>query len=201
MTNYDKINAEFVRSFAHYKDIFPAREDEYCLLGRSNVGKSSFLNHVFNRKHLAKVSKTPGKTSLANYFRLSNNIIWVDLPGYGYAKVNGKEKQRWSRLISDYCEKRKGLQGVIWLLDIRHPGTKIDKEAWMWLRTLDIPVLPVLTKCDKLSKNNAASNGKKYREIFHFTFEPVMYSIVDSGSRERFWKAFYSWRERSGCDK
>ncbi|MBD3321658.1 MAG: ribosome biogenesis GTP-binding protein YsxC [Chitinivibrionales bacterium] len=196
MKDPGKIKANFVRSFARYKDVFPVREDEYCILGRSNVGKSSFINHLFSNRNLARVSKKPGKTSLANFYRLSNNTAWIDMPGYGYAKIEGKEKKRWSQLISDYCEMRESLKGVIWLLDIRHPGTPIDMQAREWLGGLDIKVLPVLTKTDKLSRNNVAINTEKYTKLFGFLAGPVQYSICKENSRGRFWKAYTSWKKQ-----
>ncbi|KMQ53027.1 GTP-binding protein EngB [Chitinispirillum alkaliphilum] len=187
--------AVFVCSSAHFKDMPESDDLEYAIVGRSNVGKSSFINHVLESGSIARTSKKPGKTTLANFYRLEDNTVWVDLPGYGYARAPIKEKQRWSRLIGDYCSKRKNLVGLIWLLDIRHPGNKVDCEAWNWLYELDIPVFPVLTKSDKLSKSNEMKSVAEYKRKFGFTVEPVRYSVMKHSSRENFWDNFRRWRE------
>lgn len=192
---YKKPKAEFLRSAAYFKELPEATLDEFCIIGRSNVGKSSFINHVLENNSLARVSKTPGKTSLANLYKINDAFIWVDLPGYGYAKISGGEKVRWSQLIADYCEKRGNLKGALWLIDIRHIGIKADVQAYEWLRELGIPVLPVLTKADKLSSNQRLRSIKDCVGIFSFTTEPVVYSIQEHGSRAFFWKRYEKWRQ------
>ncbi|MDO5577593.1 MAG: ribosome biogenesis GTP-binding protein YihA/YsxC [Fibrobacter sp.] len=137
ITNNRHHNVSFMISAANYTDIKPSNDEEYAILGRSNVGKSSFINHVLENRNLARISKKPGKTSLANFYRVDQQMVWVDLPGYGYAKVSGGERIRWSKLIASYCEKRKNLCGIIWLIDIRHIGAKADIEAYEWLKSLD----------------------------------------------------------------
>ncbi|ERP39277.1 ribosome biogenesis GTP-binding protein YihA/YsxC [Chitinivibrio alkaliphilus] len=132
----------------------PAHErTEFALFGRSNVGKSSFLNHIFESKKLVRVSREPGKTRLLNFFSFTDEISFVDLPGYGYARVSKKDRADWSGMIASYCEQRENLAGLIWLLDYRRErGTTIDREAANWLATLGIPVFVVLTKSDKLNR-------------------------------------------------
>jgi GTP-binding protein len=161
------------------------------------VGKSAFLNHVFGDTTLARVSKTPGRTRLANSYSVSDGAIWIDLPGYGYAKAGGAEKERWAQLIGDYCARRPNLRGIIWLLDVRHPGTAQDKKAAAWLAEAGIPVLPVLTKCDTVSRNEASKNLRRYMQEFGFPalVRPVLYSIRDEAARIRFIAAYGPWRE------
>jgi GTP-binding protein len=167
--------------------------NEYCLLGRSNVGKSSFINHVLNNRSLARVSKTPGKTGLANFYQVSDTIIWVDLPGYGYARKSREEKARWSRLIGDYCRYRATLTGVLWLLDIRHCPTAADNEAYDWLCRLRHPVLPVVTKADKLPRAKRRKQIQDFMRYYRLELPPVHYSIHDNDARERFWDVFSEW--------
>jgi GTP-binding protein len=188
------MKAEFVLSAAHFKDLPSPVGEEFCIMGRSNVGKSSFINHVFSKKGLARVSNKPGKTILANFFKVSDQTMWVDLPGYGYAKTARAERVRWNKLIEEYCEKRENLRGVIWLLDVRHVGLKIDLEAREWLMRLGLPTLPVLTKCDKLTKNELAAHKKAFIKAFEFSMEPLAYSVNDIAYRDRFWEYYKQWQ-------
>jgi GTP-binding protein len=185
--------AVFLSSAAHYDDVPKSAGREFCVLGRSNVGKSSFINHLFGNKTLARVSKTPGKTTLANFYRVSDGSVWADLPGYGHAERARSEQIRWSRLIADYCESRKNLRGVIWLCDIRHPGLVIDKEAYSWLVSLSLPVLTVLTKADKLPAQQQAAHARQYAAAFGMRRLPVLYSTSIDAARERFWKRYVEW--------
>lgn len=187
--------AEYIVSAAHYSQFPGPQGIEYCVMGRSNVGKSSFINHVLENQRLAKVSKTPGKTSLANFFRVNETTVWVDLPGYGYARTSRSEKVRWSELISDYCTKRANLAGVIWLVDVRHPGAVADVEAYAWLSSLGHRVLPVFTKCDKLAKSGLKRNLGEMSRLFGFGGRGVSYSTHEHASRERFWEAYLEWTE------
>jgi len=188
--------AQFLMSVPHYNQFPKPSGIEYCLLGRSNVGKSSFLNHILENKTLARVSKTPGKTNCANMYRINNNMIWVDLPGYGYAKASHYEKNRWSKLISDYCRKRENIGGVIWLTDIRHVGLRTDSEAYEWLSGLGLPVMQVLTKSDKLSQRERVKQANRAGELFPGEIPVVVYSIRRPGSRGQFWKQFKIWNEK-----
>ncbi len=187
--------AHFLLSAGVYKELPKPVGVEYCIMGRSNVGKSSFINHVLNNNSLARVSKKPGKTNLANYFQISDDLFWVDLPGYGYAKASHSEKKRWSKLIGEYCEKRENLNGVIWLVDIRHIGMGIDIDAFNWFRRLGLKVFCVITKSDKLTQSKCADQMKKVKKYFQFNYTPVVYSIKKFSSRTVFWKAFVKWTE------
>jgi GTP-binding protein len=187
------LNATFLHSAATYGDMPQPKGREFCLLGRSNVGKSSFVNHVLANRRLARVSRVPGKTSLANFYRVTPEVIWVDLPGYGYARTSHGERKRWSRLIGDYCRDRSNLWGVLWLLDFRHPGTALDREACQWLQALELPVLPVLTKSDKVPRSKRRKQISEFRRIFGIEGALVPYSIHDNESRVRFWEIFNEW--------
>ena len=164
-------------------------------MGRSNVGKSSFMNHVLERQGLARTSRTPGKTSLANFFRIDETMVWVDLPGYGYAKTSGSERERWSHLIRVYGEERRCLTGILWLIDIRHPGVAADREAREWLGEIGVPVFPILTKGDKVTRQQATVQLRRAVSILQLAAEPVVYSTLQHASRERFWERFTVWRQ------
>ena len=127
---------------------------EVAFAGRSNVGKSSLINRLFNRKKLAKVSSMPGKTSTINFFT-TKEIDFVDLPGYGYAKVAKSEKARWSEMINGYFDQYRYYALVVSLIDIRHPATKLDEQMVSFLTECQLPFMIALTKADKVSKNEA----------------------------------------------
>lgn len=187
--------ARYFHSAAYFNEFPDVIENEYCLLGRSNVGKSSFINHVLGNKSLAYVSKQPGKTKLANFFCIDESMVWVDLPGYGYAKASQSEKNRCSRLINDYCTKRKNLSGIIWLLDSRHIGVKVDVEAYDWLRQFGYPIFPIITKIDKLPQNKRTKQIHEIEEYYRFTPPTCTYSIHKYSFRERFWSTFKMWTQ------
>jgi GTP-binding protein len=187
--------AEFLSSSGKFSELPPPLGDEFAILGRSNVGKSSFLNHVCADHRLARTSKRPGTTICVNLFKITESVYWADLPGYGYARTGGGERVRWSSLILDYCEKRENLKGIIWLVDMRHIGVAMDLEACAWLRKTGIPVLPVLSKADKLSRNEKSRQIAAFAGQFAGFAQPVVYSILDHASRERFWERFEAWKE------
>lgn len=128
---------------------------EIAFSGRSNVGKSSLLNRLLNRKALARVSSMPGKTVTVNFFRL-DDCRFVDLPGYGYAKVSHSEKQRWAALMEHYFSSGRDLRLVVQLIDMRHPMSEQDAQMLSFLQQNSIPCVVALTKCDKLNKTERA---------------------------------------------
>ena len=148
--NFNK--AEFVTSYGKFSQIPPPEKIEIAFSGRSNVGKSSLINKIFNRKALAKVSSMPGKTVTINFFSV-DNIYIVDLPGYGYAKVSKSEKERWAELIEGYLHDDRNMQLVFQLVDMRHPPSKDDLHMINFLIDSEIPFVIVLTKADKLTNN------------------------------------------------
>ncbi|MDY4586854.1 MAG: ribosome biogenesis GTP-binding protein YihA/YsxC [Oscillospiraceae bacterium] len=147
--NYN--NAQFFTSYGSFKQIPPSERTEIAFSGRSNVGKSSLINKIFNRKSLARVSAVPGKTATINFYSLEN-LYFVDLPGYGYAKVSKSEKERWGSLIEGYLNDDRDLALVFQLIDFRHPPTADDIMMVNFLIDSGIPFVVILTKADKLSK-------------------------------------------------
>ena len=148
-------NAKFIKSeidFTNYKGFdLP----EIVLLGRSNVGKSSFINMISNNSKLAKVSATQGKTKMVNFFSMNNEFVLVDLPGYGYAETSKVEQQRWGKIIDAYLESSKDLRSAVLLVDVRHVPSKQDIQMLDYLTFNNIPVTIVATKYDKIKKKVA----------------------------------------------
>ena len=155
--NFNK--AEFKTSYGSFKQIPPSERTEIAFAGRSNVGKSSLINKIFNRKSLARVSAVPGKTATINFYELEN-LYLVDLPGYGYAKVAKSEKERWAGLIEGYLNDDRELALVFSLIDFRHPPTADDIMMIDFLIDSEIPFVVVLTKADKLSKKQREDRRK-----------------------------------------
>jgi len=148
-------NAEFIASYMNFSDIPKHEGVEIAFSGRSNVGKSSLINKIVNRKSLARTSAMPGKTASINMYDV-DGLKLVDLPGYGYAKVSKSEKKRWATLIENYFHKSENLQLVFQLVDFRHPPTADDKIMINFLIDSEIPFVVILTKSDKLSKKQRA---------------------------------------------
>lgn len=147
--NFNK--AEFYASYGQFKQIPAAEKPEIAFSGRSNVGKSSLLNKLFNRKNLARVSSVPGKTATINFYSVGDCFL-ADLPGYGYAKVSKGEKLRWSELIEGYLTSERDIALVVQLIDMRHPPSKDDLHMIDFLIDCEQPFIIVFTKADKLSK-------------------------------------------------
>ncbi|MEM8999723.1 MAG: ribosome biogenesis GTP-binding protein YihA/YsxC [Bacteroidota bacterium] len=145
--------AEFVMSNSEVDKCPKEPLPEYAFIGRSNVGKSSLINMLVDRKGLAKTSGRPGKTQLINHFKINKNWFLVDLPGYGYARVSKKDKKTFQKYITAYFEKRKQLVSAFVLVDIRHEPQPIDLEFMEWLGTHGIPFALIFTKVDKLKPN------------------------------------------------
>ncbi len=151
---------EFIKSVYSAKDVPGRRLPEVILCGRSNVGKSSLINSLFNRKNLAKISSTPGKTRSINYYQIDDKFYLVDLPGYGYAKTSLKERQYWAKIISEYISISDHISLGIHLIDSRHDPTDLDIHMNSLLKNGHIPYLVLLNKVDKL-KQSEISEAKK----------------------------------------
>ena len=146
------LSAEFVTSATRPSQYPPAELPEVAFVGRSNVGKSSLINTLVNRKHLVKTSSTPGRTQLINFFDINDNLTFVDLPGYGYARVPAAVRKKWGPMIETYLSTRKTLKGVVIILDIRRLPREEEQNLIQWLAHFSICGIIVLTKTDKLSK-------------------------------------------------
>lgn len=153
---------EFERSFGTSKQLPPSEGPEIAFAGRSNVGKSSLLNLLFNRKGLAKVSQTPGKTSTINFFK-ADGVRFVDLPGYGYARVSKSERGRWAELIEGYFNQDRDFALVCALIDIRHPASELDENMIAFLQEAQLPFIVVLTKTDKLSASQCHNRKQQLK--------------------------------------
>ena len=159
-------NQKFIKSAFTTSDLPEEKLPEVVLCGRSNVGKSSFINSLFNRKNLAKTSSTPGKTRSINYYSIDSKFYVVDLPGYGYAKISQSERKKWGVLINDYFSASKQIQLTIHLIDSRHKPTELDIELNDMLRSLDIPYIVILSKSDKLKQSEFSLAKKRAIEFF-----------------------------------
>lgn len=154
MTEIVFTKAYFTKSAPSIRECPPETGYEVAFAGRSNAGKSSAINALTNQK-LARTSKTPGRTQLINFFNVSDTQRLVDLPGYGYAKVSRDQKEKWQRDLSEYLQKRQSLQGLVLLMDIRHPLQEFDTTMLNWAVRGNMPVHILLTKADKLSRMQA----------------------------------------------
>ncbi|MEQ8715393.1 MAG: ribosome biogenesis GTP-binding protein YihA/YsxC [Cyclobacteriaceae bacterium] len=150
--------AQFVISNTDYKKCPESKIPEYAFIGRSNVGKSSLINMLTNHSKLAKTSGKPGKTQLLNHFIINDEWYLVDLPGYGWAQVSKENRNKWDKMVKDYLLYRANLHLVFVLVDSRLPPQKVDMEFINWIGEHQIPLVIVLTKTDKLSKNQVAKN-------------------------------------------
>lgn len=179
--------SEFIIS-AVKKEQYPTdNRVEIAFVGRSNVGKSSIINALTNRKKLAKVSQTPGKTRLINFFLINNDFYLVDLPGYGYAKVSKAEKASWGQTIERYLNGREELKRVVLLVDSRHKPTADDVMMHEWIKHYGYDVTVVATKSDKLSNNSLRKSEKIIRETLKLTKEDRLYffsSLNKKGSEQ-----------------
>lgn len=156
--------AEFIISAVAAAQYPSDNRVEIAFVGRSNVGKSSLINTLTNRRKLVKVSGTPGKTRLVNFFLINNEFYFVDLPGYGYAKVSKVEKESWGKVIETYLTKREQLKKIVLLIDCRHKPSMDDINMYKWIKYYNYEAIVVATKIDKLTKNELQKNLKMIRE-------------------------------------
>lgn len=178
-------NATFVTSLAKYAENPPITLNQLAVVGKSNVGKSSLINALCNRKKLCKISATPGKTRLINVFLINDTFHLIDLPGYGFAKVDKAEKERWGAMMDAYFQKSTLLRHVLLLVDIRHDPTVDDVTMANYLRQMQIPFTVVVTKADKISRG---ARGKQLapicRALLVQPWEVVVVSAEDGTGRE-----------------
>ena len=168
---------------------------EIAVAGRSNVGKSTLINALINRKSLARTSSQPGKTRTINFYRVEGALYLVDLPGYGYAKAPRAETASWGRMIETYLSKRETLAGVVQLVDIRHEPTANDKQMLNWLRHYDFPRLIVATKADKLNRSQLPKQLAVIRKGLQLAKdEPLLaFSGASKAGKDEVWAALEQW--------
>ncbi len=185
--------AEYVLSAAWQSQWPEADRPEICLAGRSNVGKSSFINTMLMRNGIAKVSGTPGKTRTLNFFNVNDGLYFVDVPGYGYAKVNDKIQKSFGDMMDTYITNREVLQGMILLVDYRHKPTKDDKMMYDYVKHHDIPVVVVATKEDKLKRNDLKKNEKVIKETLQLSSDDkfVRFSSLKKLGIQEAWNEIY----------
>lgn len=187
-----KINqAEFVISAVSERQYPKEGLPEIALAGRSNVGKSSFINRMANRKNLARTSQKPGKTQTLNFYKLNDSFYFVDVPGYGYAQVSKKEREKWGQMMDEYFQTRETLKAVVLVCDIRHEPTDADMQMYDFLKYFEIPVIIIATKLDKLKKSQRQKHLRMVKNTFEVEPEDVViaFSALTGEGKEETWEA------------
>lgn len=163
---------------------------EYALAGRSNVGKSSFINTMIRRKSMARISQKPGKTQTLNFYKIEEALFFVDVPGYGFAKVSKTEREKWGVMIETYITSREQLRGVIQIVDLRHKPTEDDRMMYEFLKYYDIPVIVVATKADKIPRSKWQKNAKIVLETLDFDPDDkfVLFSSETKMGKDEAWQ-------------
>lgn len=202
MIKYYFKNAFFVKT-ACFKEEYPKfgdhkkSLDEIATIGRSNVGKSTLLNHLFRSKNLVKTSSTPGKTQALNFFTLNDQLVFVDLPGYGFSKAPLSIKKRWANMIETYLSSRKSLKLLLFLFDIRRIPSKEDIAMYEWILANKIPAIMVLTKVDKIKNSIKKHNTDKIIKAFDLPY--VHYSAKKNEGRDQLISLIH--KELRKCEK
>ena len=187
---YQVKQSEYLLSAA-WKSQWPDESlPEICLAGRSNVGKSSFINAMCNRKSLARVSSTPGKTRTLNFYDINHELRFVDVPGYGYAKVNDHTNLQFGEMMETYISERKNLKAMVLLIDLRHNPTADDISMYEFVKYYDVPVILVATKEDKVKRSEVKKNENKIKEKLNFRDEDVLirFSSLKKLNVDRVWE-------------
>ena len=186
-------SAEFLLSASTISQ-FPAETlPEIAFAGRSNVGKSTLINSLLNRKKLVKTSATPGKTQLINFFKVNDKFYFVDLPGYGYAKVPESVRRKWQDLVESYLSERKTLRNVVLIIDSRHNPTIQDRQLLAWLKYFQRPSLIVASKIDKLKRGQVKNHLQKIKNNLSIESAPLGHSSMQYESSEEIWKKLDPW--------
>ena len=183
-------SAEFIKSAVKPSQYPPADAPEIAFAGRSNVGKSSLINKLLNRRRLVKTSSTPGRTQLINFFSINETFTFVDLPGYGYAKVPQHIRKKWGPMVETYLSSRKTLKGVVLVLDIRRTPRVEESDLINWLNHYRLSLILVLTKIDKISKTKQNKQRKTVAESLSVEeSELILFSAKSGAGKETLWKA------------
>ncbi|MGP4074568.1 ribosome biogenesis GTP-binding protein YihA/YsxC [Halobacillus sp. K22] len=186
-----KVNyADIVISAASKKQYPKAPIPEIALAGRSNVGKSSFINKMIQRKNLARTSSKPGKTQTLNFYIINDLFHFVDVPGYGYAKVSKKERAKWGEMMEEYFSEREQLRATALIIDSRHKPTEDDVIMYNYLKHFGLPVMVIATKLDKLKKSQKHKQLKTIQEVLEMEEEDTLipFSAETGEGKERAWK-------------
>lgn len=186
-------SAQFLVSAAAPGQFPPSYVPEIAFLGKSNVGKSSLINALLNRKNLVKTSATPGKTRLINFFLINEKFRLVDLPGYGFAKVSKSESASWRKLCETYLSGRGPLRGVVMIVDIRHEPGALDRDMKSWLDELGVPALVVASKSDKLSRAQIEKQLSVVEEALRLDQPPLAFSAKTHLGRDQLWARLTPW--------
>ncbi len=193
-------SAEFVGSATGPRDFPRDRQPEIAFAGRSNVGKSSLLNRLLGRRRLARVSRTPGRTQTINFYWINGAFYFVDLPGYGYAKVAERMRRSWAPMVEGYLRTRAVLRAVVMIVDARHPPSPLDQEMRAWLQAARIPHLVVLTKVDKV-KRGARRRAREGSAAVLGMRDPenlLLFSAVTGEGERELWQHLAQYLHRSG---
>lgn len=190
-----KVNsAEIVISAVRPNQYPEGHLPEFALAGRSNVGKSSFINKMLNRKALARTSSKPGKTQTLNFFLINELLYFVDVPGYGYAKVSKKEREAWGKMIETYITSREQLKAMLLIVDLRHPPSKDDVMMYEFLKHYGIPVIIIATKADKIPKSKWQKHLKITKETLDLDPEDsiILFSSETGEGKDKAWSVLGS---------
>ncbi|MFI8612088.1 ribosome biogenesis GTP-binding protein YihA/YsxC [Staphylococcus capitis] len=187
--NINPNNIELIISAVQEAQYPETNLSEVALSGRSNVGKSTFINSMIGRKNMARTSQQPGKTQTLNFFNIDKQLIFVDVPGYGYAKVSKAQREKFGKMIEEYLTQRENLRLVIQLVDLRHNPTEDDVLMYNYLKHFDIPTLVICTKEDKIAKGKVQKHLKNIKDKLELEPEDsiISYSSIKNNKQQQIW--------------
>ena len=172
---------EFLGSYTSHRDCPKGHVPEFAFIGRSNVGKSTLINSILNRKNVAFTSSTPGKTQTINLYNVNDSFIFTDLPGFGYAKTSKKERKKWELMIEGYLQNRENLICTFFLIDSRHPLGNLDRDMLIWFGERALPFVIVYTKFDKLNQEQKSKNIQTLRTNILEDWDTLPQEFITSG--------------------
>ena len=192
------VSAEFMTGAVSCRQYPEPEWSELAFVGRSNVGKSSLINSLLNRKKLVKTSQTPGKTQEINFFKVNGDFIFADLPGYGFAKVPPAVQKRWKKMIEEYLLNRETLLAVVFIIDMRRNPSPLDLDLKNWLEACDVDYILVGTKADKLSQTELKKQGRKLNDAYFEGEEGklLIYSSKNGRGRKELWSVITALMEK-----